>query len=376
MPLDSAFRKAVKHGAKLRFAVCGPSGSGKTYTLLQLATELGGPIALLDTEHGSASKYADIFEFDVLELDSYDPLRLVELIDEAAEHGYRVLCIDSLSHFWVGKDGELEKVDRAARRMQTPNSFAAWKQVTPIHNALIDKIISAPLHVLVSMRSKTEWILDHDNRTGKTVPRKVGLAPVMRDGIEYEFDVCGEIDQDNTLQVTKSRCPKLFGGVFPKPGKELANVLKEWLGPDAAPDQVHHPPSDAPAAPVAPNKGGRLVNGIGGLQASPGIPEELASMWKRMCNPRGVVKEFASLESEMERLVGSTGVAEYYRILRQHGVDHPKRFKASQAARLCAKELFGLLEELRRNARENESQMPLGTIGADSEAVAMSVEVS
>jgi hypothetical protein len=369
------FRRAVKHGAKLRFAVCGPSGSGKTYTLLTLATELGGPIALLDTEHGSASKYADIFEFDVLELDSYDPLRLIELIDDAVEHQYRVLCIDSLSHFWIGKDGELEKVDRAARRMQTPNSFAAWKQVTPIHNALIDKIISAPLHVLVSMRSKTEWILDRDDR-GKTVPRKVGLAPVMRDGIEYEFDVCGEMDQENTLQVTKSRCPKLSGGVFPKPGRELADVLKEWLGAGAAPDQLRQPPSDAPVTPVEPNKGSRLVNGVGGLLASPAIPEELASIWKRMCNPRGVVKEFVGLEAEMERLAGSTGVAEYYRILRQHGVDHPKRFKASQPARLCAKEVFGLLEELRRNARENESPMPLATISADSEVPAISVEVS
>jgi AAA domain len=375
MPLGHEFRRAVKHGANLRFAVCGPSGSGKTYTLLTLASELGGPIALLDTEHGSASKYADIFEFDVLELDSYDPLRLIELIDDAVEHQYRVLCIDSLSHFWIGKDGELEKVDRAVRRMQTPNSFAAWKQVTPIHNALIDKIISAPLHVLVSMRSKTEWILDRDDR-GKTVPRKVGLAPVMRDGIEYEFDVCGEMDQENTLQVTKSRCPKLSGGVFPKPGRELADVLKDWLGTGAAPDQVRQPPSDAPVTPVEPNKGGRLVNGVGGLQAAPAIPEELASIWKRMCNPRGVVKEFVGLEAEMERLAGSTGVAEYYRILRQHGVDHPKRFKASQPARLCAKEVFGLMEELRRNARENESPMPLATIGADSEVPAISVEVS
>ena len=131
MSLDPQYRRAVKHGAKLRFAVCGPSGSGKTYTLLTLAAELGGPIALLDTEHGSASKYADIFEFDVLELHSYDPLRLIEIIDEAAENQYRVLCIDSLSHFWVGKDGELDKVDRAARRMQTPNSFAAWKTGHP-----------------------------------------------------------------------------------------------------------------------------------------------------------------------------------------------------------------------------------------------------
>jgi len=375
MSLDCEFRRAVKHGAKLRFAVCGPSGSGKTYTLLTLATELGGPIALLDTEHGSASKYADIFDFDVLQLDSYDPLRLIELIDAAAERPYRVLCIDSLSHFWIGKDGELEKVDRAARRMQSPNSFAAWKQVTPIHNALIDKIISAPLHVLVSMRSKTEWILDRDDR-GKTVPRKVGLAPVMRDGIEYEFDVCGEMDQENTLQVTKSRCPKLSGGVFPKPGRELADVLKEWLGADTAPGQVRQTPSDAPMTPVEPNKDGHLVNGVGGLQAAPGVPQELASIWKRMCNPRGVVKEFVGLEAEMERLGGSMGVAEYYRILRKHGVDHPKRFKASQLARLCAKEVFGLLEELRRNARENESQVPSGAIGADSEAAKICVEVS
>ena len=128
----------------VRFAICGPSGSGKTYTL-QLATELGGPVALIDTERGSASKYADLFEFDVLELESYDPARLIEIINEAARIGYRVVCIDSLSHFWIGKDGELDKVDRAARRMQTPNSFAAWKQVTPLHNALIDKIVSAPL---------------------------------------------------------------------------------------------------------------------------------------------------------------------------------------------------------------------------------------
>src|SRR5260370_26539039 len=103
------FQKAVKRDAKLRFAVFGPSGSGKTYTLLKLATELGGPVALGETEHGSASKYADLFDFDVLELDSYDPLRLIEIIDYAAAHHYRALCIDSLSHFWIGKDRSEER---------------------------------------------------------------------------------------------------------------------------------------------------------------------------------------------------------------------------------------------------------------------------
>ena len=98
-PHQFQFRKAVKQDAKLRLALCGPSGSGKTYTLLRLAAELGGPVAFIDTERGSARKYADLFDFDVLELASFDPLNLIKLIDQAAAAGYAVLCIDSLSHF-------------------------------------------------------------------------------------------------------------------------------------------------------------------------------------------------------------------------------------------------------------------------------------
>jgi hypothetical protein len=349
----------VKYDAKLRFAACGPSGSGKTYTLLQLATELGGRVALIDTERGSASKYADIFEFDVMELESYDPARLIGIIDEVAKKGYRVLCIDSLSHFWIGKDGELDKVDRAARRMQTPNSFAAWKEVTPLHNALIDRIISAPVHILASMRSKTEWIIDRDERTGKTAPRKVGLAPVMRDGIEYEFDVCGDMDQENTLVITKSRCPKLAGGVFPKPGKELADLLKEWLGGVPIEPVLAEASNDPPVAPLKTGQGGR-VNGVAGLQTIAVITEELAAMWKRMCTPRGVVKEFEDLRIAVENLAGSAGVAEYYRILRQHGVDRPRQFKSMQPARLCAKDVYVLLEQLRASAQENQAAFSLG----------------
>jgi hypothetical protein len=357
---EKGFHRAVKYDAKLRFAICGPSGSGKTYTLLQVATELGGPVALLDTERGSASKYADIFEFDVLELGSYDPARLIEIIDAVAKNAYRVLCVDSLSHFWIGKNGELDKVDRAARRMQAPNSFAAWKEVTPLHNALIDKIVSAPLHILVSMRSKTEWIIDRDERTGKTAPRKVGLAPVMRDGIEYEFDVCGDMDQENTLVITKSRCPKLAGGVFPKPGKELADLLKEWLGGVPVELVRSDVPNDVPAASEVPKKGAGSARGLGGVETVAVITEELAAIWKRMCTPRGVLEEFEGLKTTVESLAGSAGVVEYYRILRQHGVERPRQFKTMQPARLCAKDVYVLLEQLRASAQENQAAFSLG----------------
>jgi AAA domain len=379
------FRKALKHGTKLRFAVCGPSGSGKTFTLLRLATELGGPIALIDTEHGSASKYADLFEFDVLELDSYDPLRLIELIDEAAAHRYRVLCIDSLSHFWVGKDGELDKVDRAARRMHSPSSFAAWKQITPIHNALIDKIISAPLHVLVSMRSKTEWVLERDDRTGKTVPRKVGLAPVMRDGIEYEFDVCGDMDQENTLTISKTRCTNLAGGVFSKPGRELADVLKDWLGdaPPAGRTTADPMPEVNSAPQPQPNNGAvnRARNDIScvgqGFETIAVLTEELAAIWKRMCSPRGVANELHSLRASVEALAGSAGVAEYNAILRKHGVTHPRQFRNMQPARLCAKDVYLLLAQFRANLQNQSEEEALEVARQETEStiVTPAVEV-
>jgi hypothetical protein len=364
--MNSEFQRAFKYDAKLRFAVCGPAGSGKTYTLLQLATELGGPIAVVDTERGSACKYADLFEFDVLELDSFDPLSLIEIIDKAAKAGYRVLCIDSLSHFWTGKNGELDKVDRAARDMQTANSFAAWKQVTPIHNALIDKIVSAPMHILASMRAKTEWVLDRDDQTGKSRPRKVGLAPVMRDGIEYEFDVYGEMDQDNTLRISKSRCPRLTGITFAKPGEGLANVLKQWLA--GAPPQAAKVETPKPATPAASGPG-QVVNRTG-IEMVAVLTDELAAIWKRMCSPRGIAKEFEQLKASVEQLAGSTGVAEYSRILREHGARYPKDFKTAQSARLCAKDVYILLEKLRANAQESTSPLAeLLPIGAGEPGV-------
>ncbi len=291
---------------------------------------------------------------------------LIEIIDYAAANRYRVLCIDSLSHFWSGKDGELDKVDRAARRMQNPNSFAAWKQVTPIHNALIDKIVSAPLHILASMRSKTEWVLDRDEKTGKTTPRRVGLAPMMRDGIEYEFDVCGDMDHENTLQISKSRCPKLTGGSYARPGKELADTLKEWLASAPPPQPIVAGNSPTEAAVPAQNRTSlsspktATTNGSNGSQPPFTVPEELASIWRRMGSPRGVTKEFEALKREFDSLAGATGAAEFHRILREHGVNRAQEFKSSQPARMCAKEIYALLSELRANAARESSARARG----------------
>lgn len=240
------FQKATKQRARLRMAITGPSGSGKTFTALALATNLGDRVAVIDTEHGSASKYADRFGFDVVELESFGYEVYVEAINAAGREGYDVLVIDSLSHAWSGRDGALERVDKAAKRSRD-NSYVAWREVTPQHNALLDAIIRAPMHVIATMRSKTEYVMAEVN--GKQVPRKVGLAPIQRDGVEYEFDVVGDMTLQNDLVVSKSRCAAISGQIFSQPGADLAQELAAWLadGTDPAPRPADLPPEKAQA---------------------------------------------------------------------------------------------------------------------------------
>lgn len=214
----------------------GPSGSGKTYTALVTATALGRRIAVIDTEHGSASKYADFFEFDVCNLTSYSPENYIKAIQAAEAAGYDVLIIDSLSHAWAGPDGVLEFVDRMASKYKD-NRFSAWRDATPLHNRLIQAIIAADMHVIATLRTKTEWALVQDER-GKTRPERLGTAPVQRDGIEYEFDIVAELDAEHRLRVTKTRCCRLDGYEAVKPGKEFGTIIKQWLEEGTSPAET------------------------------------------------------------------------------------------------------------------------------------------
>lgn len=221
------FKKASKKQARARIGIIGPAGSGKTYTALKLATHLGGKIAVIDTENGSASKYADEFEFDVCELDNYDPRNYIKAIQAAGNAGYDVLIIDSLSHAWAGEGGALEMADKFKVKYRG-NKFAAWGDVTPIQNQLVQTMLSCPMHLIATMRSKMEYIQTKNDK-GETEIKKVGMAPIQRDGMEYEFDIVGDMDLDHNFIVSKTRCRALDGAIINKPGDELAKTIKDWL---------------------------------------------------------------------------------------------------------------------------------------------------
>jgi len=233
--MKKTFQKATKLQSYLRLALVGPSGSGKTYSSLRVAQGLGTKIALIDSERGSASKYAGDFAFDTLQLDaSFSPDEYMEAIQAAVDGQYEVLIIDSLSHAWNDKGGILELHDAVVANDSRGNDFNAWRQVTPKHNELIDTILRAPLHIIVTMRTKTAYVVEPDDR-GKMVPKKIGTKPIQREGLEYEFDVVGDLDQSNTLTFTKTRCKALNQAVIHEPNAEnLGKILKQWVTDGAA----------------------------------------------------------------------------------------------------------------------------------------------
>lgn len=235
------FTKATKESLFLRLALQGPSGSGKTRTALEVGTNLGDRVAVIDTEERSSCRYAHLYDFDVEHLPDGHPNKYIQAIREASGH-YDVLIIDSLSHAWFW---ELDAVGKV---------FGNWANVRPLERQLIRAIISFPGHIIVTMRSKTEWVMEEGtNKKGKatTMPKKVGTASVQSPGVEYEFDAVGELDLQHVLRISKTRFDELDGLEAPLPGKEFATQLLHALqvGGPAKPMAA---PSTTSVIPVTP----------------------------------------------------------------------------------------------------------------------------
>lgn len=221
--------RATRRRAKLRLGMSGPAGSGKTYSALLIAGGLGGRIGLIDTEHGSGDLYADLLPdgYDVLPLKPpYTPARYIEAIRAFEEAGVSTIIVDSLTHAWTGEGGSLDRQGKIADK--SGNSWQAWRQVTPEHNALVEALLQSPCHIIATMRAKTDYVQEKDERTGKNIVRKIGLAPIMRDGIEYEFTTFFEMDVRHMAFAGKDRT-RLFDGSIFKPEIDTGRLLLSWL---------------------------------------------------------------------------------------------------------------------------------------------------
>lgn len=222
------FRKAERRKAKLRLGITGPAGSGKTYGALLIAQGLGGKTVLIDTENGSGDLYAASFSYDIGQISApYTVQKYLSAIHDAEEANYEIIIIDSLSHAWNGEGGLLDMQGKIADSSRSGNSFAAWRQVTPWHNKLVEMMLTSKCHIIATMRSKTEYI-QAENEHGKTEIRKVGLAPVQREGMDYEFTTVFDLSVNHTATVSKDRTSIFDGQIF-KISEGTGKAFKTWL---------------------------------------------------------------------------------------------------------------------------------------------------
>jgi hypothetical protein len=228
-----AIRHAERKEKKLRIALAGPPGSGKTFTALTMATVLaeGGKILVIDTQNSQSEAYADEFDFEIIDLETFHPNAYIEALGLAfKEAKASVVIIDSLSHAWSGEGGILDIVR---------GNFNNWKTASPIHAKLINTILRAPYHVISLIRSKREYSVETIN--GSTKIKELGAGIVQRDDVDYEFDLFGYMNRDHELEIKKSvlRHVVPVNACYAEPGAPLAESLLSWSkGGKSSPPQL------------------------------------------------------------------------------------------------------------------------------------------
>lgn len=275
-----SMRRAERKKVRLKLGVSAQSGGGKTLSSLIFAyglikgthpdwtdDEIWQKICVVDSENGSSELYVNytvratgfkIGEFNVISLtppfttDKYN-----DSIDLAVREGMEVLIIDSMTHLWNGQGALLEKQGNVAKR--TGNSYTAWREITPEFNRFIDNLLQSDIHIIATMRSKTEYVQEKDEK-GRTTIRKVGMAPIFRDGVEYEFSMFMDLDSDHQAHVTKDRTGVLADEYFvvtEKEGIKIANWLNS--GKEMTPNEKPVAVKKASEVEPTPNNNANLT---------------------------------------------------------------------------------------------------------------------
>lgn len=220
------FKRATRAAVPLKLGITGPSGAGKTTAALKVARGLVGPdapIAFLDTENGSASLYANLTQFDVLDMNPpYAVAKFMAAISAAVEGGYKALVIDSATHEWKELLAEKEALDARGG-----NSYTNWASITKKHEEFLKAIRTAPIHLILCLRSKEKHEIQ-DGQNGKKTVVKLGQGSEMRDGFEYELTTVWDIAMDHNAKTSKDRT-QLFDGRIEQLTEFTGRELAQWL---------------------------------------------------------------------------------------------------------------------------------------------------
>jgi len=224
---------------RLMMAMMGPPASGKTVSSFKIMSYLceGEPFGVIDTENGRSLQYTPVeedekadpenrkFDFYAEHLTNFHPDNYIKAIENLIGKGVRGIVIDSLSHAWAGVGGVLET--KAKKDAKGGNSYMNWNESTALQNAFLERLMGLQVHLICTLRTKIEYFLETNNK-GQSVPRRVGLTPVQRDDLEYNFDIVG-MGNDGVFTFLKDTSGLFRGTEWVRPGLEMATLLETWL---------------------------------------------------------------------------------------------------------------------------------------------------
>lgn len=215
-------QQAQRQNVKIKLALQGSSGSGKSYSALQIGYGLvnnWSKIAVIDTENQSASLYANMGNFNVLVLKPpFSPERYIQALNVCMQSQMQVIIIDSLSMEW--------EFILDAHSNLTGNSYTNWAKFTPRHQQLIQAILQADCHIICTLRAKQDYVLSEKN--GKMVPEKVGMKPIQREGVDYEFTIVFELDIRHNATASKDRTGLFMGKPEFKINSQTGKEIADW----------------------------------------------------------------------------------------------------------------------------------------------------
>jgi len=225
-------RIAERSKRSLRCVLTGPAGTGKTHSSLLMAAGLrsseSGKIVIIDTENSADLEQGKpgIPDFFVLPVSApFSPKFIVAAMKEAMNFGAEVVIIDTASRCWEGEGGTLDQKEKIGA------DWSAWAKVMPEMNRMLSAMTSYPLHLIITLRTKTAWEVREQERAGRVrmQPVKIGLKPNQKEGFEYEFDLVFGLDQDHQAESQKDRT-SLFDGKEPSViTEETGTLIRDWL---------------------------------------------------------------------------------------------------------------------------------------------------
>lgn len=197
--MNYSFRPAERANVSLLIGLAGASGSGKTYTAMRLASGISGDkrFAVIDTENGRASHYAEMFKFDVLELqEPFTPAKYADAIKAADDAGYPVIVVDSASHEYAGSGGILDMQEAEFERMGRKDSskMLSWVKPKMAHKHMMQRLLQTKAHLILCFRAEAKIEMIKENGHTKIVPKQslVGLdgwIPVTEKTVPFELTV-------------------------------------------------------------------------------------------------------------------------------------------------------------------------------------------